>query len=64
MEKKFIKCDKSTLDSIEFFMREARRNSTDISDSMEQLIRNEINKFKNNCVCMTEAEVPDPDIIK
>lgn len=56
LEKRVIKCDKSALDSIELFMRDARKNPADISDGIEQLIRNETNKFKNNCICMTEAD--------
>lgn len=56
LEKRVIKCDKSALDSMELFIRDARRNPANISDNMEKLIRNEIHKFKNNCVCMTDVE--------
>ena len=46
------KCDIDTIDSIEFFLKEANAYTSGIPLEIEKEVRWEINKFKRNCICI------------
>lgn len=51
LKKRVEECDINTLDSIEFFLKEANAYTSGIPIDIEKDVRWEIDKFKRNCMC-------------
>ena len=45
------KCSTQVLDSLEFFLEEANTYSAGISDDIVNKIKDDVKKFKKNCMC-------------
>jgi hypothetical protein len=52
LKKRVQECNIDTLDSIEFFLKEANAYTSGIPIDIEKDVRWEINKFKRNCMCI------------
>ena len=51
LKERVEQCDIDTLDSIEFFLKEANAYTSGIPIDVEKEVRWKIDKFKRNCIC-------------